>query len=622
MTHPAASRGPGSALLPGGSGAGVRAASLPMWQLAALFGVLVFCTRFPLVPGQLFSFDDVNFAYALGDFDIRASQPHPPGYPLFVLETRIMDRLRFKRPESNFLALSVAASTAALMLLVRFGARLFGNDSGWWAAWLLLLHPSFWHGGLTSAVRPHLAVISLAVAAACYRVWSGEKRWVLWSAAVLGIAAGVRPETGPVFFPLWAACCLRDRAARRRFPAGLLVLALSIAAWLLPAMLASGGPAEYVRVCLDYLSDQSSMTSPLFGAAAPRWQATLVWLVVWTLSGTLTWPLAALIARRRSLSLPPDTWWFLTLWLAPAFVFAALIHVADPGQTLAIVPGVALVCGYLISRALDVLGAMTPVLQAQTWLAVPVCLGIAVAALPPGIALAAVPVVCAAAAAVLIARSRTPPNPVPRGHAGMFLLVPALVVNTVVFFTPVWYYEGHSRSPVVRALQSVWQHVHSGFAASSLAQIRHAVAIDDRNLRALRDLTASGPAPVVVWHDGDTAWRKINWYAPATSVLVLHREKLDSRSPRVATWRRGPHLLGEFRTAAGVPLDLPAGARVVWFVKPGSPALEQLRVGVRLMSRAGLWYTDLPAAGGEVALGGYMLRWPALAAGRGDNGGH
>ena len=51
-----------------------------------VFGGLVLASRLPLAPGQLFSFDDVNFAYAIGDFDPRVSRPQPPGYPIFVLE--------------------------------------------------------------------------------------------------------------------------------------------------------------------------------------------------------------------------------------------------------------------------------------------------------------------------------------------------------------------------------------------------------------------------------------------------------------------------------------------------------------------------------------------------------
>src|SRR5712671_6750433 len=87
------------------------------WFVFILFGLLVFASRRPLAPGQLFTFDDVNLAYSIGHFDIRMSQPHPPGYPLFVLEMRILSLLRFHRAESTLLALALFGSITTILLL-------------------------------------------------------------------------------------------------------------------------------------------------------------------------------------------------------------------------------------------------------------------------------------------------------------------------------------------------------------------------------------------------------------------------------------------------------------------------------------------------------------------------
>jgi hypothetical protein len=123
------------------------------WFVILLFGLLIFATRWSLAPGQLFTFDDVNLAYSIGHFDVRISQPHPPGYPLFVLEMRMLSWLHFRRAESILLALSLLGSMAALMLVCYCGNRMLGPDSGFWAAWILVLHPVFWHAGVTSALE-------------------------------------------------------------------------------------------------------------------------------------------------------------------------------------------------------------------------------------------------------------------------------------------------------------------------------------------------------------------------------------------------------------------------------------------------------------------------------------
>ena len=331
------------------------------WFVFILFGLLVFASRRPLAPGQLFTFDDVNLAYSIGHFDIRISQPHPPGYPLFVMEMRVLHWLRFRRAENILMVLALTGSLAALLLMVWGGNLILGADSGYYAAWLTVFHPVFWHAGVTSALRVHLAVVSLAAATACWRAWQSGGRWVLWSALIVGFGAGIRPETGPLLFPLWAACALRAPVSWKDRAAALGAMAAAVLVWLLPAMLASGGPVPYVKASLDYLSDQASVSSGLFGATDNKWFTTFWRLVVWSFCGLLPLTLPAVLAWRGRSGVEPDTpgWglgWdrtvFLSLWFVPAFLFAIDVHVEDPGQTLALVPVVSLFGGYLINRGL------------------------------------------------------------------------------------------------------------------------------------------------------------------------------------------------------------------------------------------------------------------------------
>ena len=252
------------------------------WLVFLFFAAVVIATRLPLAPRQLFTFDDVNLAYSIGHFDVRISQPQPPGYPLFVMEMRALWWLRFRRVESILLTLALAGSIVALSLLVFAGNRIMGGRSGFYGALLLVLNPVFWHSGVVSALRIQLAIVSLAVAASCWRAWQGNRFWVPRSAIVLGLAAGIRPEMGPLLFPLWAVSAWRARvkAADLRFALG--AMAVAVLAWLAPAMWASHGPAGYMNACVEYLHDQASVTSSLFGSE--RGQTTFWHLIVWTLA--------------------------------------------------------------------------------------------------------------------------------------------------------------------------------------------------------------------------------------------------------------------------------------------------------------------------------------------------
>ena len=152
------------------------------WFILILFGLLILMRSWPLIPGQLSTFGDVNPAYAIGHYDARMVQPQPPGYPPFVREMHVLHWLRFKRAEGILSVLALAGSVAAMLLLVFAGNRILENSSGLRAGWSMLPHPVFWRAGRTSARRIQLAVVPLLAGICCWRVWEGDGRWVKWSA--------------------------------------------------------------------------------------------------------------------------------------------------------------------------------------------------------------------------------------------------------------------------------------------------------------------------------------------------------------------------------------------------------------------------------------------------------
>src|SRR5277367_1275849 len=100
-----------------------------------LFLAALVITRWPLSPHHLFGFDNVNFALALSKFDPLASQPQAPGYPLFVLVSRLV---HFAVPSEvqTGLVMGFLGSAAALFFIERLGSELFGPPAGWIAAGL------------------------------------------------------------------------------------------------------------------------------------------------------------------------------------------------------------------------------------------------------------------------------------------------------------------------------------------------------------------------------------------------------------------------------------------------------------------------------------------------------
>jgi hypothetical protein len=568
--------------------------------------VLIAATRIPLAPGQLFSFDDVNFAYAMGDFDIANSQPQPPGYPLFVLETRVLSCLRFKRAESNFLALSILGSAAALVSLAYFGNRILGRDSGLIAAALLLFHHSFWYAGLTSAIRTQLALISVVVAGLCFRAWNGERRWIYGSAIALGVCSGIRPEMGPLLLPLWLASVFRATRNARAWLSASALLTATVLAWLAPAVLASGGPKNYVLLTWHYLTEQATLTSGVFGAQDERWYGTIVWLMVWSMSTILALPAAAILAWRggSGFGLTRSQIGFLLLWLLPALLSAILVHVADPGQTLAIVPIVCLVGGYLIGRAMDTLSKRIPELQATLFAGVPLTFALSTLVLHPRWVLTSVPVVCIAAG--LLLKRLSAGGAGRRMHSLLFLLSPALFLNLLIFFQPVWYYRGTQTG-----FERLFDDLHSGLSFTSLAQIRATVWVDHNTLVEIGRLSSEQAGnSVVIWANGLTAWRKINYYFPKLPVVVLENKTLQNGSRPIATTRRGSSL-ERIQSWPDLRIKFAPGTRLIWVLNPNAPFYSALHRALPLQPVPGfdhMFSTDLEGHG-EAQIGSYMVIW-------------
>jgi hypothetical protein len=581
------------------------------WFALLLFGIVVLATRYPQAPGQLFTFDDVNLAYSVGHFDVRMSQPQPPGYPVFVFEMRLLHRLRFQRVESILLFLALAGSIAALFLLSQFGHRFFGGQAGFFAACLLVFHPVFWHSGIASALRVQLALVSVAVAWSCWRAWGGERKWVLWSAIVLGLSAGVRPEIGPLLLPLWAVSAWRAKVSRREWAGALVAMTAVVLLWLLPAMFASGGPITYVKANLDYIADQASVSSGLFGAVPVRWQTTFWRLVAWIGCGLLSWTLPAVLAwkRKEGWAAGRERLAFLGLWLLPPSLFAILVHLEDPGQSLAMAPPIALFGGHLFNRALENWSARVSRWETVTLVVASLVIYWFIEFRDTTTVVIWVPAI-ALACGLLLKFARVPnAGYLPRLAAMAFLLAPMVIVQFGLFQNN-WYYKGSGTSGLAAFGERVLEDLNSGLALTSLNHIENTLAVDDHSLRQAIRLAAERPGKtMLIWEHGLVSWRKACYYMRDVPAAVLDRQKLRAGAPPVVAIWKGANLQRRTQGEAPLSVALPAGGRIVWLLNPSTGFFALAKANFALTPAGPVYYTDLPAESGSKILGEYKLEW-------------
>jgi len=155
------------------------------WVLLALLCLLAaLAIRAPLRPQRLYNEDSVTLARAVDHYDPRHLFPQPPGYPLFILQSKIV-RAIAGDVERTFYIGVVAATAAALFALIALSKSMFGT---WiFPAILLAINPVFIFTGMTSPLRIYLAAISLVVAVFCWRAWNGDARSEWLGAVALGI---------------------------------------------------------------------------------------------------------------------------------------------------------------------------------------------------------------------------------------------------------------------------------------------------------------------------------------------------------------------------------------------------------------------------------------------------
>jgi 4-amino-4-deoxy-L-arabinose transferase-like glycosyltransferase len=334
---------------------GVRPLSARIWLLAAIILALLVGTRIPLAPKYLYYFDSVNFALALEDFDPSRHQPQPPGYPLFVGLMRLL-QFFLLQPEQILLAAGILAALAAILLVWRLGAELFGMEAGCLAAALLIFNPPFWFGGLTNQVRLCLAFCGAGVALLGWRALCRQRtpQWLYAAFGALGIAAGFRPTLGLLLLPLLLWVWWKTGASARRLLVAVFVMIATAIPWITATVIAVGGMESLFRLMWDYSNEQFRGTSMVFGASAPSAWRMATWAIVWNGIGSLAWIWAAPFVRCKWRD---EAWrqkaFFLLAWFLPIFLFSLLIHIGDPDQALASIPVVCIAGGGVLARFLN-----------------------------------------------------------------------------------------------------------------------------------------------------------------------------------------------------------------------------------------------------------------------------
>lgn len=528
----------------GRKGGTLRLTAARPGRILLLSLVLVVITRLPFLPAQLVSFDNVNLALALQEFDPAKHQPQPPGYPLFVAAARALLPL-LQTPELTFQVMGLLSAGVSVVLLGLLGGELFSPWVGRAASLLFLVNPVLWFSSVASPLRPHLALVSIGVAYCCWRLWRGDRRFLYPSAVVLGLGSGFRPELLALLFPLWLASAWKSARSVRMLAGPVLALSAASATWITALVLVTGGPVETLRLFGGYFVDQSSQESLVLGGSAMGWTRMVGRLLLWNGLAWLAAPLVLPLVQWRRLADSPlrAAGPFLALWTLPPLAFQFFFHVAAPGHTLSTIPVFCLLAAVALENSGE---------QYGIWGAAP--------------------------------RRET-------------VLMLALLLNVLVFIAP---FEHPARSAVgwKRYYYALRDAVLYARFETSAGMLQHLENSMRESLARVAELRGAGPVALVVWNGAPMSWRQGTYYVPDLPFCVLDDATAPGHLRIQAVYWRFNRVL---HISSGTPtrVALPSSGRIIWLLNPGSDFQREVARVVPLQAEPPLFYTrrrDLPAS--------------------------
>jgi hypothetical protein len=287
--------------------------------------VLFLALHLPYLPASLEDLDSINFALGVRHFDVAAHQPHPPGYPVYILVTKAAHVL-IPSEATALAAVSLGAGALGVLAIVALFRRLEpGGAPHLWplaAASVAIAAPLYWF----TTVRPlsdvpglvaAITVQALILAANARRAWYAAS---FFAAFAVGLRSQVFWLTVPLLiFAGWKACATQDArgasvrsgdathtscgpegpATTERYstrPSAIGLLLSFVAgglAWGIPLIVVSGGPAAYWRATFNQGAEDLSGVRMLWTTPTPREFAdALYYAFVAPWAG---WPLATAV---------------------------------------------------------------------------------------------------------------------------------------------------------------------------------------------------------------------------------------------------------------------------------------------------------------------------------------
>lgn len=297
------------------------------WALFLLPGLPALDVRY------CFEWDSAQYARAIHDYNVAAHQPHPSGFPLYVLLLRALYPLCGNEPRAMACA-SLLMLAPGVWFLRKLAREVAGETWGEGVALLVAFAPLVSLHAFAQTNYTADFTASAVLGWCALRLRRGEARRAPHACLAWALFGGLRYSGALALMPLLGYALWPHR--RRAWPWAVAALAL-LALFHVPAVETAGGWQAYrANSRANALAGMTS-TSVWFGAPGPVHRDMMVTETIWVVMGLGLLPVLALAGRRGS---GPGAL-FLALWAAPNFLVTFLLHGAKPGYQMLVLPALA-----------------------------------------------------------------------------------------------------------------------------------------------------------------------------------------------------------------------------------------------------------------------------------------
>lgn len=224
--------------------------------LIVILLVVSFIVQFQFQSQWLECWDSVQFTMAILDYSVPAHQPHPPGFPVYIVMGKLINFI-LNDPQQSLILVSIITGISSIYLTYILGSKLFNEHVGFLAAFLLSICPAqlqFSVIVMADIVNQFIVVLILTLVI----FGLANKKFFYIGLIILGLSFGIRPtDSFIILVSVFIYIVIKNR---KEFIKDLLFVFSGFLLWFIPFIIYNN-LYEFIKASIIHLETASEVSS-------------------------------------------------------------------------------------------------------------------------------------------------------------------------------------------------------------------------------------------------------------------------------------------------------------------------------------------------------------------------